>query len=135
MTGRLVRIRGKVQGVWYRAWTVEEARRRGLKGWVRNRRDGSVEAFFAGDYSAAIYQEARQQDARAFDLRAGHGVHIPSGAPHWVRNGDNVSVALSINYELRSIDRLSRIFRMNQERRAPVDIRAQQPQAFIGRIP
>ena len=48
MTGRLVRIRGKVQGVWYRAWTVEEASRRGLRGWVRNRRDGSVEAFFAG---------------------------------------------------------------------------------------
>ena len=53
MTGRLVRIRGKVQGVWYRAWTVEEATRRGLRGWVRNRRDGSVEAFFAGD-SAVI---------------------------------------------------------------------------------
>jgi acylphosphatase len=49
MTGRLVRIRGKVQGVWYRAWTVEEATRRGLRGWVRNRRDGSVEALFAGD--------------------------------------------------------------------------------------
>jgi len=45
MSGRLVRIRGKVQGVWYRAWTVEEATRRGLRGWVRNRRDGSVEAF------------------------------------------------------------------------------------------
>ena len=49
MTGRLVRIRGKVQGVWYRAWTVEEATRRGLRGWVRNRRDGSVEALLAGD--------------------------------------------------------------------------------------
>ena len=49
MTGRLVRIRGKVQGVWYRAWTVEEAMRRGLRGWVRNRHDGSVEALFAGD--------------------------------------------------------------------------------------
>ena len=49
MGGRLVRIRGKVQGVWYRAWTVEEATRRGLRGWVRNRRDGSVEALFAGD--------------------------------------------------------------------------------------
>jgi len=48
-TGRLVRIRGKVQGVWYRAWTVEEASRRGLRGWVRNRRDGSVEALFAGE--------------------------------------------------------------------------------------
>jgi len=43
-----VRIEGKVQGVWFRAWTAEEAMARGLRGWVRNRRDGSVEAQFAG---------------------------------------------------------------------------------------
>jgi acylphosphatase len=43
-----VRIEGRVQGVWFRAWTVEEARRRGLRGWVRNRLDGSVEALFSG---------------------------------------------------------------------------------------
>ena len=43
-----VRIEGRVQGVWFRAWTVEEARARGLRGWVRNRRDGTVEAVFAG---------------------------------------------------------------------------------------
>jgi acylphosphatase len=44
-----VAISGRVQGVGYRAWTVDEARSRGLQGWVRNRRDGSVEAVFAGD--------------------------------------------------------------------------------------
>jgi acylphosphatase len=44
----LVRIEGRVQGVWFRGWTVQEAIRRGLGGWVRNRRDGSVEALFAG---------------------------------------------------------------------------------------
>jgi acylphosphatase len=43
-----VRVQGKVQGVWYRAWTQEEARELGIDGWVRNRKDGSVEAVFAG---------------------------------------------------------------------------------------
>ena len=44
----LVRIIGRVQGVFFRAWTVQEARAHGLDGWVRNRRDGSVEALFSG---------------------------------------------------------------------------------------
>ena len=42
------RIEGKVQRVWYRNWTVENATRRGLTGWVRNRNDGTVEAVFCG---------------------------------------------------------------------------------------
>lgn len=41
-------ITGRVQGVSYRAWTVQEAGRLALDGWVRNRPDGSVEALFAG---------------------------------------------------------------------------------------
>ncbi|MFM9842611.1 MAG: acylphosphatase [Dongiaceae bacterium] len=44
----IARIHGRVQGVWYRAWTVENAVGRGLRGWVRNREDGSVEALFCG---------------------------------------------------------------------------------------
>ena len=44
----LLRIHGRVQGVFFRAWTVQEATRRGLTGWVRNRADGSVEAVFSG---------------------------------------------------------------------------------------
>lgn len=43
-----VRITGRVQGVSFRAWTEREATRRGLGGWVRNARDGSVEACFSG---------------------------------------------------------------------------------------
>ena len=41
-------IEGRVQGVWFRGWTEDEARARGLSGWVRNRSDGSVEALFSG---------------------------------------------------------------------------------------
>jgi acylphosphatase len=44
----IARIHGRVQGVWFRAWTMENAVRRGLSGWVRNREDGSVEALFCG---------------------------------------------------------------------------------------
>ena len=49
---RHVLIRGRVQGVGYRAWTELVALERGLGGWVRNRRDGAVEAVFAGDATA-----------------------------------------------------------------------------------
>ena len=44
---RLV-IRGRVQGVWFRAWTMRTARALGLDGWVRNRNDGTVEVVAAG---------------------------------------------------------------------------------------
>jgi len=43
-----VMIQGRVQGVGYRAWVEYQASQAGLEGWVRNRRDGSVEAVFAG---------------------------------------------------------------------------------------
>jgi acylphosphatase len=41
-------IHGQVQGVGFRAWTEIMAAEQGIEGWVRNRRDGSVEAVFAG---------------------------------------------------------------------------------------
>jgi acylphosphatase len=43
-----VRIAGRVQGVSFRYWTEATAHALGLAGWVRNRRDGSVEALFSG---------------------------------------------------------------------------------------
>ena len=48
---RLV-VRGRVQGVWFRGATQEEARRLGVAGWVRNRHDGAVEAEAEGRHAA-----------------------------------------------------------------------------------
>lgn len=45
-----VRILGRVQCVGFRYWTINEASRRGLDGWVKNRVDGSVEAVFVGPF-------------------------------------------------------------------------------------
>jgi acylphosphatase len=46
---RRVKAHGKVQGVFFRDSTREEAERRGVGGWVRNAKDGSVEAVFEGE--------------------------------------------------------------------------------------
>jgi len=59
-------VTGRVQGVSYRYWTVTEATARGLDGWVRNRRDGSVEAFLSGpDATVEEMIEACRQGPRA----------------------------------------------------------------------
>ena len=47
-----VHIFGRVQGVWFRGWTVTTAVDLDVEGWVRNRRDGSVEALFVGPPAA-----------------------------------------------------------------------------------
>jgi acylphosphatase len=52
MSVRHVVVRGRVQGVGYRAFVQDQALRLDMEGWVRNRRDGAVEAVFAGTEEA-----------------------------------------------------------------------------------
>ena len=49
---RHVHVTGRVQGVFFRAWTVEQADRLKVNGWVRNCADGSVEAHLEGEEGA-----------------------------------------------------------------------------------
>ena len=72
-------IRGSVQGVGYRWSMVEEARRLGIRGWVRNRHDGSVEAMVAGPPEAVdqivgwARRGPRSAAVAAVDVSAGEG--------------------------------------------------------------
>jgi acylphosphatase len=74
---RHVVIRGRVQGVGFRAWTEYTALERGLQGWVRNRRDGSVEALLVGPPDAvaamiaACHQGPRGSHVDGVDQRDG----------------------------------------------------------------
>ena len=63
---RRVVIRGYVQGVGFRAFVEHAALKRGIEGWVRNRRDGSVEAVFAGPAAtvAALIEACRHGPGR-----------------------------------------------------------------------
>jgi acylphosphatase len=64
---RRLLVYGRVQGVWYRGWTVDTARALGLDGWVRNRRDGGVEIVAAGseDAIALFIERCRHGPAAA----------------------------------------------------------------------
>jgi acylphosphatase len=52
MVTRQIRVKGRVQGVGFRYALRREAERNGVRGWVRNRRDGSVEAVLRGEAEA-----------------------------------------------------------------------------------
>ena len=62
MTATRLIVHGRVQGVGYRAWLAEHARANGIKGWVRNRRNGTVEALlYPGDWSVEAFIAACRQ--------------------------------------------------------------------------
>lgn len=60
--GRQVRVIGRVQGVFFRAWTAEQAESLEVSGWVRNCPDGSVEAHLAGEASLVEQMVNRMRD-------------------------------------------------------------------------
>ena len=80
--------------------------------------DDELERYFSGDDSAAEFKPDRQTEATVYDLRAGSGVHVPCMAPHWARNGGQVSIAVSCNFDLASVQQLSLIYKTNRRLRS-----------------
>ncbi|MHB8384555.1 MAG: cupin-like domain-containing protein [Acidobacteriaceae bacterium] len=60
-----------------------------------------LERFWAVDNNAARYKDQYQERAKVFHLGPGDGIHVPVNAPHWVQNGDNISITLSVNFQFK----------------------------------
>jgi hypothetical protein len=72
-----------------------------------------LENYFLGNPNGAVYEPAAESHAKSYDLRAGCGVHVPCMAAHWAQNLGSPSIALSINFDLRSVTTTGRIYRLN----------------------
>jgi hypothetical protein len=75
--------------------------------------DAQIESFYSGDFQAAQYREEFQKRGTEYQLLPGLVVHNPPLGPHWVQNGQDVSVSVSIGFCMRSLDRRARIYQVN----------------------
>jgi|HubBroStandDraft_1064217.scaffolds.fasta_scaffold78154_2 hypothetical protein len=63
--------------------------------------DDELERYWAVNNLSAVYKPQYESHAMVFHMRPGMGVHSPVNTPHWLKNGNNVSVSLSINFQFR----------------------------------
>jgi len=71
-----------------------------------------IETFWSVDANAPRYNPALQDRASVYELTPGSAVHIPVNCPHWLQNGDNISVSLNLNFQYRDSLRAN-IYRAN----------------------
>jgi cupin-like protein len=72
-----------------------------------------IERYYAGDFNAANYRADMQSAGTSHRLAPGQALHNPPLAPHWVENGNEVSVSLSLNFSLREFESRARIYQAN----------------------
>ncbi|WP_244145373.1 cupin-like domain-containing protein [Paraburkholderia mimosarum] len=75
--------------------------------------DEEVERYYSGNFDAACYRREMQDRGTVYRLAPGEVVHHPPLAPHWVKNDDNISVSISINYCMKSIEKRARVYQAN----------------------
>ena len=60
-----------------------------------------IERFWMVDNNAAVYKPELQERAAVYKMVPGKAIHVPVNSPHWVKNGENISVTLSANFQFR----------------------------------
>ncbi|HVO58022.1 MAG TPA: cupin-like domain-containing protein [Dongiaceae bacterium] len=82
----------------------------------RNDRDvlseEEIERFWTVDHNAPRYKPELQSHATVYTLRPGTGIHIPVNFPHWLQNGNDISISLNVNFQYRDTERAN-LYRMN----------------------
>ena len=78
--------------------------------------DDELERFWSVDNGAGVYKPQFEDRALVYHLRPGTGVHIPVNTPHWLRNGNEISVSMNVNFVFH--DRLwGNIYKANHQLR------------------
>ena len=77
-----------------------------------------IEDRFTFSHRNLKFDASYQNRAEAFVLSPGVGVHIPIAAPHWVQNGDSVSISFSITFRTAESEREAALYRFNSKLRA-----------------
>jgi hypothetical protein len=72
-----------------------------------------IERFLTGAHRNQVFKEEFQERAQVFELSPGLGVHVPVTAPHWVKNGPEVSISFSITFQTDASVRRGHAHRMN----------------------
>jgi ribosomal protein L16 Arg81 hydroxylase len=76
-----------------------------------------LERFHGGGHRNLVFKDEYQAKAHTFELEPGLGVHVPVTNPHWVKNGDEVSVSFSITFRTPSSEMRAVLHKLNHEQR------------------
>ena len=63
-----------------------------------------LERFYTVDNHASEYKPQFEDRALVYDMNPGTGVHIPVNTPHWLKNGNNVSITLNVNFQFHDVE-------------------------------
>ena len=71
-----------------------------------------LERFYTVDNRASEYKPQFEDRALVYDMTPGTGVHIPVNTPHWLKNGNNVSITLNVNFQFHDAE-IANLYKAN----------------------